>query len=179
MLVEVFQASVVNEFGGSWDGDGTKEDYERLSPPGRYEKLIEFLIKVKELRDRYSPGTTLVTSTIVETQEGQKRWMDLLVPLGWTPLFRPWYTLPQSMKTQIEQPRIALKKGCQQFRKKYLYFDFDGTVVPCCVYPRPFELGNLKDQKFSEILLIKQRKLMLQELNTNKKNMAVCGEFPY
>jgi hypothetical protein len=36
--------------------------------------LIEFLIKVKELRDKYSPKTYLATSTICETKEGKKRW---------------------------------------------------------------------------------------------------------
>ena len=179
MLEEVFRVGVVNLLIVSCDGDGTKEEYERLRPPGKYEKLIEFLIKAKELRDRYSPETRLVTSTIIETEEGQKRWMDLLAPLGWTPVFRDWYVLPHSVKARIEQKPIVLKKGCQQFREKYLYVDFDGTIVPCCVYPRPFELGNLKENKFSEVLNSPQRKMMVKELKTNKKNMPVCGKCPY
>ena len=179
ILEEIFRLGVINEFGVSCDGDGTKEDYERLRPPGKYEKLIEFLIRVKELRDKYSPETVLVTSTISETPEGKKRWMQLLGRLGWTPGFREWYLLPESVKTQNEQNPIVLKKGCYQLRRKYLYVDFDGTVVPCCVYPRPFELGNLKEKKFSEIRHSPQRKLMVKELKTNKKNMPACGKCPY
>jgi radical SAM protein with 4Fe4S-binding SPASM domain len=179
MLEEVFRLGVINEFGVSCDGDGTKEDYERIRPPGKYEKLVEFLIRVKELREKYSPETALVTITISETREGQKRWMDLLSPLGWTPGFRNWYTLPQSVKTQSERNPIVVKRGCYQLRRKYLYVDFDGTVVPCCVHPRAFELGNLKKQKYSEILNNEQRKSMMKELNTNRRNMAVCGKCPY
>lgn len=179
LLAEVFRLGVVNQFIVSCDGDGTKEDYERLRPPGKYEKLVDFLIKAKELRDRYSPETVLITRTVSETQEARKRWMDLLVPLGWTPEFRNWYILPESVKTQIEQKPVLLKKGCHYMREKYLYVDFDGTVVPCCVHPRPFELGNLKEQKYSEILHSKKRQFMLHELNTNKENMVVCGKCSY
>ncbi len=179
MLTEVFRTGVVKELGVSCDGDGTKEDYERLRPPGKYEKMIEFLIKAKELRDRHSPDVALFTVTISETPEGRKRWADLLAPLGWTPLFRHWFILPGSLKTQIEQPAIVLDKGCSQLRRRYLYVDFDGTVVPCCFHPRPFVLGNLKEQKYSDILNGQQRKLMLKELDTNKENTAVCRTCPF
>lgn len=179
VLEEIFRLGVINELGVSCDGDGTQEDYERLRPPGKYEKLKEFLVKAKALRDRYSPETTLVTSTICETREGKERWIDLLAPLGWTPGFRGWYMLPESVKTQTEQNSIALKKGCYQLRRKYLFVDFDGTVVPCCVYPRPFELGNLKEKKLSEILNSPQRKSMVRELKTHKKDMPGCGKCPY
>jgi len=179
MLAEVFRTGLVKELGVSCDGDGTKEDYERLRPPAKYEKLVEFLMKAKELRDKFSPETTLLTVTISETEEARKRWMDILVPLGWTPEFRGWYHLPESVKTQTGQKPIVLRKGCHQLRPKYLYVDFDGTVVPCCMHPRPFELGNLKELKYSEILNSEQRGLMVKELNTNKENMAVCGKCPF
>ncbi len=179
VLAEVFRTGVINEIGVSCDGDGTREDYERLRPPGKYEKLMEFLIKAKELRDRYSQKVQLFTITISKTPEGRKRWEDLLTPLGWTPVFRDWYVLPESVKTRAEKPHIVLKKGCYQLRRKYLYVDFDGTVVPCCVYPRPFELGNLKEEKYSEIFSGKKRKSMLTELRTNRENMPICGKCPY
>jgi len=179
ILADVFRTGVINEIGVSCDGDGTREDYERLRPPGKYERLMEFLIKAKELRDRYSPKVQLFTITISKTPEGRKRWKDLLIPLGWTPVFRDWYILPESVKTRAEKPHIVLKKGCYQLRRKYLYVDFDGTVVPCCVYPRPFELGNLREEKYSEIFNGRKRKLMLTELRTNRKNMPICGKCSY
>lgn len=179
MLAEVFRMGVVNQFAVSCDGNGTKDDYERLRPPGKFEKLLEFLIKAKEFRDRYAPDTKLITRTISETQESKKRWTDVLVPLGWTPEFRGWRTLPESVKTQIENKPVILNRGCRYMSKGYLYVDFDGTVVPCCVHPRPFELGNLKENKYSEVLNSDQRKLVLHQLNTKKENMVVCGKCPY
>jgi len=106
VLEEMFRTRVINEIGVSCDGDGTKEDYERLRPPAKYEKLIEFLVKAKELRDRYSPNVELITSTISKTPDGRRRWKDLLTPLGWTPVFRDWYILPESVKTLTEQPPL-------------------------------------------------------------------------
>jgi wyosine [tRNA(Phe)-imidazoG37] synthetase (radical SAM superfamily) len=73
MLAEIFKTGVLDLLAVSCDGDATKEEYERLRPPGRYEKLIEFLTKTKELRDRYAPNMILCTSNICETEEGKKR----------------------------------------------------------------------------------------------------------
>ena len=50
----------------SCDGDGSPEDYERLRPPSRWERLIEFLDRAAKLRDKWAPATQLQTRTIVK-----------------------------------------------------------------------------------------------------------------
>jgi radical SAM protein with 4Fe4S-binding SPASM domain len=64
-------------------------------------------------------------------------------------------------------------------RDKYLFVDADGTVVPCCVHPRAFALGNLKAQRYSEILRSEARKKKLRELRTAKQKMPICGDCGY
>lgn len=179
MLAEIFKTGVVNSFAVSCDGDGTKEEYERLRPPGKYEKLIEFLTKAKELRDRYAPNMILRTSNICETEEGRRLWIETLTPLGWTPNFRGWYHLPGSIRSRAGENSIVIKKGCFFMRDRYLFVDADGTVIPCCIHPRAFVLGNLKTQKYSEILRSEARRKKLLELRTAKKKMPICGDCGY
>jgi radical SAM protein with 4Fe4S-binding SPASM domain len=179
MLAEIFKTGVVDFFAVSCDGDGTKEEYERFRPPGKYEKLIEFLTKAKELRDRYAPNMFLATTNICETEEGRRRWFETLTPLGWTPSFRDWYHFPESIRARAGEDSVVLKKGCHFMRDKYLFVDADGTVIPCCVHPRAFVLGNLKTQKYSEILRSDKRRKKLRELRTAKKKMPVCGDCGY
>lgn len=180
MLAEIFKTGVVDLFVVSCDGDGTKEGYERVRPPGKYEKLIEFLTKVKELKDRYASNMLLWTSTICETDEGKSRWLETLTPLGWTPNFRDWYHLPESERSRAGVDSVVIKKGCHFLRdKRYLFVDADGSVVPCCVHPRAFVLGDLKTQKYSEILRSEERRKKLRELHTAKQKMPICGDCGY
>jgi radical SAM protein with 4Fe4S-binding SPASM domain len=179
MLAEIFKTGVVDLLAVSCDGDGTKEEYERLRPPGKYRKLIEFLIKAKELRDRYAPHMILCTSNICETEEGKRLWIKTLAPLGWTPNFREWYHLPGSIRSRAGEDSVVIKRGCFFMRDNYLFVDADGTVIPCCVHPRAFVLGNLKTQRYSEILRSEIRKQKLHQLRTAKQKMPICGDCNY
>ena len=139
MLAEIFKTGVIDLFVVSCDGDGTKEEYERLRPPGKYEKLIEFLAKAKELRDQYAPNMFLRTSNICETDEGRQRWLKTLTPLGWTPSFRGWYHLPESVRTRDGEDSVAIKKGCFFMRDKYLFLmltvlSFLAVFIPGLLY---------------------------------------------
>lgn len=160
----------------SCDGDGTKETYERLRPPAKFDKLVTFLAKARELRDRYSPHTLLLTTTICETDAGKRRWHDILDPLGWAPSFRGWYRIVGSLKAAQAEEETSLLRGCAFMRSKRLFVDADGTVVPCCSHPRAFELGNLISQKYSEILFGNERRMKLRELRRNRQSMPVCRE---
>ena len=176
LLAEAFKTGVINEFAVSCDGNGTKEEYERLRPPGRFSKLIEFMTKAKELRDNYAPHMKLVTRTICQDEADRQRWKELLLPLGWTPEFRGWYHMPQSVRSGSEPNPSKGKKGCSFMKKGYLYVDYDGTVVPCCIHPRAFVLGNLKRERYSTIANGEERKARLHELNTRKDEMPICWD---
>ncbi len=76
-LEEAIKLRVLDNLSVSCDGDGTPEDYERLRPPSKWEKMIEFLERAKELRDRHDPSLTLMTRTVCVDPQAQARWRQL------------------------------------------------------------------------------------------------------
>jgi radical SAM protein with 4Fe4S-binding SPASM domain len=176
MLAEIFKTGMLDRLVVSCDGDGTKDEYERLRPPAKWEKLIEFLTKAKEYRDACSKKTRLVTRNIVEDDKHKQRWIELLEPLGFTPHCRPWIRLPGSKKYPLDGDPRAIDGLCQYMQKKNLYVDYDGTVVPCCVHPRAGVLGNLMDSKYSEIYRSNSRRDFVEQLRNHRKDMAICGK---
>jgi len=175
-FVEAFRLNVVTQLYVSCDGDATPKEYERLRPPAKWKKLIDFLKEMKRLRDEVCPGMFLGTRTICTDEKAQKRWKKLLRPLGYTTEFRPWGTRADA----IEQPwgKVKVPKGiCTYLTKekgRRLYVDYDGTVVPCCVHPRAGVLGNLLENKYSEILEGKPRKKFISTMKKGRKHIPAC-----
>jgi radical SAM protein with 4Fe4S-binding SPASM domain len=179
---------VVTRLVVSCDGDGTPEEYERLRPPSKWQRLIEFLERTRELRDRVSPRLQLVTRTIVHTAQDMERWRETLVPRGWIPEFRGWMLLPESVqdmtgrKLQVPKgPCVALAEPEEYTQHPWsgeirlLYVDADGTVVPCCLHPRAGVFGNLKQQKFSEIINGERRAAFKAQMEKDRASMPICG----
>ncbi len=175
-LIEgIFRQGVVNLMVVSCDGDGTPEDFERLRPPGKWPKLMRFLEGVGQLRDKYAPHVPLHTRSICTEPEHQERWLSVLRPLGWEPWFRDWIHLPDTEGQPWSDFKAAEDVCAYMRRKDMLYCDADGTVVPCCWHPKAFPLGNLKEQKFSEIINGERHAEMVQLMATDRKSMDVCG----
>jgi radical SAM protein with 4Fe4S-binding SPASM domain len=185
---EMLKLEVVTKLCVSCDGDGSPEDYERLRPPSKWEKLIEFLERAAYLRDRWAPAMQLWTRTIVRTQKDVLRWEETLKPRGWTPEFRRWMALPESAENMTGRVITAPKGHCvflSEPKEFYahpwfgeinlLYVDADGTVVPCCMHPQASSLGNLNTQKYSEILAGQARREFKAELSKNRAKMSICG----
>ena len=53
---EMLKLQVVNKIVVSCDGDGTAESYERLRPPSKWPKLLEFLERAHALKEKMVPG---------------------------------------------------------------------------------------------------------------------------
>jgi radical SAM protein with 4Fe4S-binding SPASM domain len=176
-LSEVFKGKQINILAVSCDGDGTPEEYERIRTPAKWERLIEFLTKSKELRDKYHPELKLITRTVCETEEGQRRWREIVEPLGWTPQFRGWLNLPDSKRT-LNKPKVDKNGLCiyMSEREKCCYIDTDGTVVPCCLHPKAYVLGNLKEQRLSEIFSGEQRKNFRRLMRKKRSSLPVCSQ---
>lgn len=187
-FAEMLKLEVVNRLVVSCDGDGSPEQYERLRPPAKWEKLLEFLDRARALRDRWSPATQLVTKTIVDKREDALRWDSVLRPRGWVPEYRGWMALPESVENrtgrEIEPPAGACMFMAEpaEFTDhpwfgevRLLYVDADGTVVPCCIHPQAGVFGNLKVQRFSEILAAPERAAFKAEMNRDRKAMKICG----
>jgi radical SAM protein with 4Fe4S-binding SPASM domain len=175
-LENALRTRVLTSLAVSCDGDGTPEDYERLRPPSRWEKLIEFLERMKELRDRHHPKLDLMTRTICTEVAAQKRWLKVLKPRGWTPEFRDWLYLPESEKNMTGREIQVPQRVCsyQQVNQR-LYVDWDGTVVPCCAHPRAAVLGNLRSQTYNEIMHAQARAQLLARLASERASMPICN----
>lgn len=185
---EMMRQEVVNKLVVSCDGDGTPADYERLRPPSKWEKLVEFLDRARELRDRWAPAMQLWTRTIVRTRQDAQRWEEFLRPRGWLPEFRKWMALPQAKENltghAIVVPRghcVYLGAAAELIHNPWfgeinlLYVDADGSVVPCPVHPHAEILGNLRTERYSDILLGDRRRKMKEMMARNRAGMGVCG----
>ena len=186
---EMLRLNVLTRLVVSCDGDGTPAEYERLRPPSKWEKLIEFLERAKDLRDRHSPKLQLITRSVSEVPEHRARWESVLVPRGWTPEFRRWMILPESINNMTGRAAKAPPGPCffvadaSQFKDhpwhgqiNLLYVDWDGTVVPCCMHPKASVFGNLREQKYSEILFGDRRAKFIDTMKKERETMPVCGE---
>jgi radical SAM protein with 4Fe4S-binding SPASM domain len=185
---EALKQEVITRLCVSCDGDGSPEQYEELRPPSKWEKLIEFLDRAAYLRDRWAPAMQLWTRTVVRTKKDMQRWEEVLRPRGWMPEFRRWMALPESAQNMTGRAVVTPKAACvfmadpQVFTAhpwfgeiNLLYVDADGTVVPCCMHPRAGEFGNLKTQKYSEILRGQARERFRNDLETRRATMSICG----
>lgn len=187
-LATALQIGILNRLVVSCDGDGTPEQYEALRPPSKWDKLMEFLRRVRILRDTYAPALKLVTRTIVEDAESMRRWREILVPMGWEPEFRDWKVLPGSKDNmtgravKVPQDLCTFVAPSNRFSEKYygevnqLYVDASGTVVPCCAHPRAAKLGSLLEQPVTEILVSPERKAFIRQLETNRNMMPICNQ---
>jgi radical SAM protein with 4Fe4S-binding SPASM domain len=179
---------VVNRLVVSCDGDCTAESYERLRPPSKWEKLVEFLDRARYLRDRWAPAMQLYTRTVIQTRADAQRWEDFLRPRGWMPEFRRWMHAPGAKENLTGRVLTVPAGSClfladaKEFTShpwfgeiNLLYVDADGTVVTCCMHPRAGVFGNLKEQKYSEILKGSARRAMKRAMEENRHAMPVCG----
>jgi radical SAM protein with 4Fe4S-binding SPASM domain len=187
-FTEALKLNVLNRLVVSCDGDGTPGEYERLRPPSKWSKLIGFLERARELRDRHSPNLQLVTRTISTLKSERDRWKEVLEPRGWTPEFRGWMVLPESQSVMTGRA-VAVPPGkcffvadAEEFTGhpwhgeiRLLYVDQDGTVVPCCMHPQAGNFGNLLKSRYSEIQSGAARAGFIKHMEVARSEMPVCG----
>lgn len=174
-LEEIFKSRLLGKLFVSCDGDGAAAEYERQRPPAKWEKLLEFLAKASEFRNKYSPHTTLETHTICETEEGQKRWHAILDPLGFVPGFRGRWNMPDASDFDPALPRVVPNHPCIYLATHRLYVNADGSVGTCCQHPQVLTLGNLKVQTYSEIYTGRPRTHLKDLHKKNRRLHPVCG----
>lgn len=188
---EAISTRVMTRLVVSCDGDGTPESYERLRPPGKWSKFVDFLQRARDLRDKLHPNMELVTRSVVETKADMEGWRKVLEPLGWEAEFRTWKALPESIENKTgRQPDVpagicTFMAPSERFSHQYhgelnqLYVDWDGTVVPCCAHPRAGDLGSLAKAPFSEIIKGPKRQTFLEQLESDRHAMPICGQCEY
>lgn len=173
VLRAIFETKALSRLVVSCDGDGTPESYEELRPPAKWDRLMEFLRVAKEERDAADSQVELSTRTICTSEEGKKRWNNLLSRIGWKPVFIDWYPLVDSKR--FMDGTTGQTGLCMWVAGKNLFVDADGSVVPCCTYPRPFVLGNLKEMTYSKIVNGPAARQLRQSLKKRRPSMKICG----
>ena len=188
---EALKTRVLTKLVVSGDGDGSPEAYERLRPPGKWSKFIDFLERTKALRDKWHPNLELATRSVVETASDMENWREVVEPRGWKAEFRTWKALPESIENRTGRELQAPLGICtfvapsDRFSHRYygelnqLYIDWDGTVVPCCVHPKAGDLGSLRDTPYSLLIHGPQREAFLAEMERDRASMSICGQCEY
>lgn len=174
VLEQLFKKGTLNRLVVSCDGDGTAAEYERLRPPGKWNRLIEFLTVAGELKKRFAPDLKIITRTICSDPEAQQRWNSILLPLGWQPEFRDWLQLPDTDRAKNSTQRVT--GVCRYLQLSTLYVEYNGDVVPCCAHPMASNLGNLLRQNVHEIMGGDPRRQFRKLLKTSRSTMHICGE---
>jgi MoaA/NifB/PqqE/SkfB family radical SAM enzyme len=179
-LQTVLRMGVLDRLVVSCDGDGTPASFERLRPPARWPKLIEFLERVSAIKATEQLKLELITRTIVEADSDCERWRAVLAPRGWTPDFRAWKYLPQAPENRTGRVIHAANGVCMFMEHAgQLYVDADGAVVPCCVHPRAAVLGNLGTTRYSAMLNGGERVTFMGALSERRHELPVCGVCEY
>ncbi|MGW8324097.1 MAG: radical SAM protein [Desulfobacterales bacterium] len=169
---KTFRQDIITHLYISCDGDGSKEEYERLKPPAKWDTLVWFMKDMRELRDKVCKNMYLGTRTI--TEDKYKKTWNVLKYMGYTPEFRKWSTRTDTENAPWKARKVP--NGLCKFVRNNdsLYVDFDGTVVPCCIHPRAGVYGNLLERKASYIL--KDRFNFLDRMLDGRRKMDICGK---
>ena len=107
---DIMSSGMVTHFYVSCDGDGTPAEFERLRPPAKWDKLIDFLEEVRRIKQELGSPIELKTRNICMTEDGRARWLSVLGARGWEPEFREWNILPGSSGEPWGRPRLSPTK---------------------------------------------------------------------
>jgi MoaA/NifB/PqqE/SkfB family radical SAM enzyme len=175
-ITDLFKTGELDILVVSCDGNGTKEDYERLRPPAKWDVLMNFLSTGRRLRDEYAPNLKLRTRIIGRTKTGRERWNQILTPNDWEPSYRRYLYLPG-----VKQVKPAVtNKACHFIKDAFsgatFYVNSDGYAVPCCAHPTAHILGDLKRDKYNAILMSEVYKEFAQQLTIERTEHPICGD---
>jgi len=176
-IEDVLRRRMLDRLVVSCDGDGTPASYERMRPPAKWERLIAFLTKARELRDRHCPDTELMTRTVIFDDAHMATWNAVLEPLGWRPEFRRWINLVGGAE-DLSGRNWEPGKGLCSFVGPALglYVDWNGDVVPCCAHPRAAHFGNLSAEKWSAIFSGDKRAAFIDRLQNDRASLEICAK---
>ena len=174
LLYDILASNIVTRFGVSCDGDCTAEEYERLRPPAKWNKLMDFIEKTSKLHYYYNSMSKLFLKILCTGNKNN--WKELAKKNRFDIQWRKWRKAPDSIKYKDTVLKIP-NHSCRHVESSRIrcYVDWNGDVVPCCNHPKAAVFGNLKEQKFSEIYHGPKRKAFIAMLNKNRRNSPICG----
>jgi len=168
----LMREGLMDTFMLSCDGDGTPEDYERLRPPAKWDRLLKFMEVVKGMKDKTGSPVNLSIRSICETQEGRTRWKAVAGARGWGFQFRDWLPFADSVRMVDTKSTGACPDMVNE--QPSLFVHYDGAAVPCCCHPRAFVMGDLKTEKFTEVW--SRRGFYRTQMEWFRDKMPVCRD---
>ena len=169
ILEKTLSTGMLDTLSISADGDGTKESYERLRPPGKFEILEDFIKSARRIIDEkgvnttITMGITLLHSTITKDsykcdKNAKSIWISKCGAYVDNFNFHPMLKMPGSLldeqgafdHLEYYAPRDG---ACGSVVSPNLYVDGKGIIQPCCWAIDVANLGDLNHQKFSQTFL--------------------------
>lgn len=174
----------------SADGDSSKEQFEFMRPPARYDVLVDFIHAARELIDKYSPHTQLTMGIIIppykvsETYKVNKSAQDSWIQKFGNYIdkfdFHSLINMPGSFLAEegrfknIPYYDVPSKGACVSSTDGNIYIDGKGIVQPCCWAIDVKHLGDLNKQAYSEIFLNRLR--LIEQLDESRSLVDSCSK---
>lgn len=174
-LENLLKIGMLQRLAISCDGDGTKESYESLRPPAKWQRLLHFLAFAQDLAQRY-PALEVIARSVIRTPDDAKRWRNVLAPFAIEPEFRGWKYLPESSSNLTGRTIKAGKGVCFHVAARdRLFVNHLGDVVPCCIHPQAGILGNLGYTTYNALLIETPRRDFVNAMLYARASMPVCS----
>ncbi len=174
---EVLKTGLIGRLFLSCDGDGTPESFERMRPPAKWEKLVEFAAKTSELRKKHDLDLQLSSRTVLMEAAHGEKWNELFHPLGWKTQFISWLRLvgaTENLSDKPAKPGIGVCHFLKGWAKTMV--SWDGSVIPCCAHPNAGNFGNMATQKWSSVFAGKPRNDFIEALDNDRTSLSICSQ---
>ena len=194
ILEESLKTGCIDKISISADGDGTKEMFERMRPPGKWEILTEFIKNTKRLISKFSPGTKITMGITLPPIYNKKTTRHIISgkhQANWRTQFSEYIDefdfhsllkMPGSLlaeqdffsdKSLYDPPKIG---ACPSVLRGNIYIDGKGIVQPCCWASEVSNLGDLNSNTYSEIFI--KRLQFKKALDERRSEIKACSECP-
>ena len=168
-LEKALSTGMLDNLAISADGDGTKESFEFMRPPGKFDLLVNFIRSARHFIDKNNIKTTItmgITLPHVRIKDNkyltnlnhEKAWKNQFGDYVDQFDFHQMHKMPGSVLDEVgafnniklyETPSGA----CNSIVSPNLYVDGRGIIQPCCWAIDVSNLGDLNHETFSQTVI--------------------------
>ena len=173
ILEETLKTGLLDKLSISADGDGTKEMFERMRPPGKWDILKDFIIHARKVIDSYRLNTKITMGITLPPIYAAQRSVDVVDQRhidSWKRQFGNYIDdfdfhhllkMPGSLLDQkgfydkINKFKAVPPSACRSLLSGNIFIDSNGWLQPCCWSINVTNLGDLNTKKYSDIFINK------------------------
>ncbi len=189
ILENSLRTGCIDSLGISADGDGSKEVFEAMRPPAKWNILVDFIREARSIIENYNlqtlltMGITLPPEKLYKDQyltkpRTREAWKSKFAVYIDRFDFHPLINMPGSLISEQnlykDQEYYAPRKdSCKSLLGSSIYVDGKGIVQPCCWASSVANLGDLNHYKLSDILA--ERILFSHRLDHERNLISMCN----